>query len=75
MGVGKGSIAREIIKHSDYISIDTDDVIESMENRKLKPFLKKRVRSILESLKKMSHFGLKKALKTPLSQPAADFIK
>jgi len=36
MGVGKGSIAREVIKHSDYINIDTDDLIESMENRKIK---------------------------------------
>ena len=36
MGVGKGSVAREILKHSDYIAIDTDDLIESMENRKIK---------------------------------------
>ncbi len=36
MGVGKGSVAREVIKHSDYIAIDTDDLIESMENRKIK---------------------------------------
>ncbi|HIP54136.1 MAG TPA: shikimate kinase, partial [Sulfurimonas autotrophica] len=31
MGVGKGSVAREVVKHSDYIAIDTDDLIESME--------------------------------------------
>jgi shikimate kinase len=36
MGVGKGSVAREIIKQSDYIAVDTDDIIESMENRKVK---------------------------------------
>ena len=36
MGVGKGSVAREIIKNSDYIAIDTDDIIESMENRRVK---------------------------------------
>ena len=36
MGVGKGSVAREVIKHSDYITIDTDDLIESMENRRVK---------------------------------------
>ena len=36
MGVGKGSVAREVIKHSDYIAIDTDDLIESMENRRVK---------------------------------------
>ena len=36
MGVGKGSIAREIIKQSSYIAIDTDDLIESMENKTIK---------------------------------------
>jgi len=28
MGVGKGTIAREVIKYSDYMAIDTDDLIE-----------------------------------------------
>ena len=30
------SIAREVIKMSDYIAIDTDDIIESMENKTIK---------------------------------------
>ncbi|QOY55836.1 shikimate kinase [Candidatus Sulfurimonas marisnigri] len=36
MGVGKGSVAREVVKNSDYIAIDTDDLIESMENKSIK---------------------------------------
>ena len=36
MGVGKGSVAREVIKHSEYIAIDTDDLIESMANKRVK---------------------------------------
>lgn len=36
MGVGKGSVAREIHKLYNLIAIDTDDLIESMENRKIK---------------------------------------
>jgi shikimate kinase len=36
MGVGKGSVAREVIKHSSYVAIDTDDLIESMENKSIK---------------------------------------
>ncbi len=36
MGVGKGSVAREVVKHSDYMAVDSDDLIESMENRKIK---------------------------------------
>ncbi|MCI0500942.1 MAG: shikimate kinase [Epsilonproteobacteria bacterium] len=36
MGVGKGTLAREIVKYSDYFAIDTDDLIESLENKKIK---------------------------------------
>lgn len=36
MGVGKGSIAREIVKQTGMVALDTDDLIESMENRKVK---------------------------------------
>ena len=36
MGVGKGSVAREVIKHSEYVAIDTDDLIESMQNMTVK---------------------------------------
>ncbi|MCV6607363.1 MAG: AAA family ATPase [Campylobacterales bacterium] len=36
MGVGKGTLARELTKALDMMVIDTDDLIESMENRKVK---------------------------------------
>lgn len=36
MGVGKGTLAREIVRNSDFFAIDTDDLIESLENRKIK---------------------------------------
>ncbi|MEA1892558.1 MAG: shikimate kinase [Campylobacterota bacterium] len=36
MGVGKGSVAREVVKISDFIALDTDDLIESMQNQKIK---------------------------------------
>ena len=36
MGVGKGTVARALVKKSNMFSIDTDDLIESMENRKIK---------------------------------------
>lgn len=36
MGVGKGSLARELAKQTKRIAIDTDDLIESMENTKIK---------------------------------------
>jgi len=36
MGVGKGTVARAIVKNSDYFAVDTDDLIESLENKKVK---------------------------------------
>jgi len=36
MGVGKGTVARAFVKEFDVFAVDTDDLIESMENRKIK---------------------------------------
>jgi len=36
MGVGKGSVARLLSKKTGRINLDTDDLIESMENTKIK---------------------------------------
>ncbi len=37
MGVGKGTVARAMVKESSMYAIDnTDDLIESMENRAIK---------------------------------------
>ncbi|MDD4855814.1 MAG: shikimate kinase [Sulfuricurvum sp.] len=36
MGVGKGSIARAMVKKTAMMALDTDDVIESIENRSIK---------------------------------------
>ncbi len=40
MGVGKGSLARELVKETSMFAIDTDDLIESLENRKVKEIFK-----------------------------------
>ena len=41
MGVGKGSLARELVKLTSRVAIDTDDIIESMENTKIKKIFEK----------------------------------
>ncbi len=41
MGVGKGSLARELNKKLHKINIDTDDLIESMENTSVKKIFEK----------------------------------
>ncbi len=40
MGVGKGIVARAIAKTNGFFSVDTDDLIESFENRKIKKIFK-----------------------------------
>jgi len=41
MGVGKGTMARAYSRHSNRYNIDTDDLIESKENRSIKKIFKK----------------------------------
>ena len=60
MGVGKGSVAREIVRQSGIVAVDTDDLIESMENRKIKkifeeegePYFRERERRVAKWLHK-----------------------
>lgn len=40
MGVGKGNLSRALVKEVDMMAIDTDDLIESMENRFVKKIFK-----------------------------------
>jgi shikimate kinase len=50
MGVGKGSTARAYSKKYDSFIIDTDDLIESKENREIKKIFKKQGESYFRSL-------------------------
>ena len=68
MGVGKGSIAREVIKHSEYVAIDTDDLIESMENKKIKKIFQEDGEKYFRSIeKKLAHWLLGSVQNTLIS--------
>ncbi|QOG11958.1 shikimate kinase [Arcobacter sp. FWKO B] len=41
MGVGKGTIARAVVKSQGVFAVDTDDLIESMQNQKIKKIFEK----------------------------------
>jgi shikimate kinase len=75
MGVGKGSVAREIIKHSDYIAIDTDDLIESMENRKVKEIFSKEGENYFRKLENKVAKWLQKSVKNTLISTGGGFYK
>ena len=52
MGVGKGTVARELATSSDYFAVDTDDLIESFENAKIKKIFEKNGEPYFRELEK-----------------------
>ena len=75
MGVGKGSVAREIIKHSDYVAIDTDDLIESMENRTVKKIFAQEGEAYFRDLELKVSKWLKNSVKNTLISTGGGFYK
>jgi len=75
MGVGKGSVAREVIKHSDYIAIDTDDIIESMENKKIKQVFEDDGEVYFRKLEKDVSLWLERSVKDTLISTGGGFYK
>lgn len=75
MGVGKGSIAREVIKISDYISIDTDDLIESMENRSVKKIFEQSGETYFRDLEKRVSLWLQNSVSNTLISTGGGFYK
>lgn len=75
MGVGKGSVAREIIKHSEYIAIDTDDLIESMENKTIKKIFAQDGEEYFREIEKKISKWLKNSVKNTLISTGGGFYK
>ena len=75
MGVGKGSVAREVIKHADYMTIDTDDLIESMENRKIKKIFEQEGEAYFRKLEKNVAQWLEMSVKDTLVSTGGGFYK
>lgn len=75
MGVGKGTIAREIVKTSDYVAIDTDDIIESMENKSVKEIFNENGEEYFRALEKKVSLWLEKSVKDTLISTGGGFYK
>lgn len=75
MGVGKGSVARELIKLSKYIAIDTDDLIESMENKKIKKIFEDEGEPYFRELEKNISIWLENSVKDTLISTGGGFYK
>lgn len=75
MGVGKGSVARAMIKRSGMIGIDTDDLIESMENRKVKLIFQEEGEAYFRQLERKVARWLKKSVNDTLISTGGGFFK
>ena len=75
MGVGKGSVAREVAKNSDYMTVDTDDMIESMQNRKIKKIFEDDGEKYFRDLEKQVSFWLQKNVKNTMISTGGGFYK
>ena len=75
MGVGKGTVARALAKESDAYAIDTDDMIESLENRKIKDIFKEDGEAYFRSLEKKTASWLEKNVSNAIISTGGGFYK
>lgn len=75
MGVGKGTTAREIVKHSGMVAIDTDDLIESMENRKIKKIFEDEGEAYFRALEQRVAHWIQKSVTNTLISTGGGFYK
>lgn len=75
MGVGKGTVAREIVKYSDYVAIDTDDLIESMKNSTIKEIFQNEGEESFRELEKKVAKWLESSVKNTLISTGGGFFK
>ncbi len=75
MGVGKGAIARELVRQTDLFALDTDDLIESMENRKIKKIFKEEGEEYFRKLEQKCANWLCKNVSSSIISTGGGFYK
>ncbi len=75
MGVGKGTIARGLVKQSDMFAIDTDDLIESMENQKIKKIFELEGEPYFRNLEKKTAIWLENNVSNTIISTGGGFYK
>ena len=75
MGVGKGTVARALVKKSNMFAIDTDDLIESMENRKIKKIFEIEGEPYFRALEKKTALWLGKSVNNTIISTGGGFYK
>ena len=75
MGVGKGTIARAYAKEFDEFAIDTDDLIESLENRKIKNIFAEDGEPYFRALEKKCALWLEKNVRNSIISTGGGFYR
>ncbi len=75
MGVGKGTIARGLVKNSSMFAIDTDDLIESMENRTIKKIFATEGEPYFRDLEKKTAVWLENNVSNTIISTGGGFYK
>jgi shikimate kinase len=75
MGVGKGTVARALVNNSDYFAIDTDDIIESLENKKIKKIFKHYGENHFRECEKKCAIWCEKNIKNTIISTGGGFYK
>lgn len=75
MGVGKGTVARALVEKSGMYAIDTDDLIESMENRKIKKIFEEDGEPYFRALEKKTALWLENSVKSTIISTGGGFYK
>lgn len=75
MGVGKGTVARALVKSCDHFAIDTDDLIESMDNRKVKKIFQEDGEAYFRVLEKRCSIWLEKNVDNTIISTGGGFFK
>ncbi len=75
MGVGKGTTARAYAKKFNSFAIDTDDLIESLENRKIKEIFKDSGEEYFRELEQRCAKWLQNSVKNSIISTGGGFYK
>ena len=75
MGVGKGTVARAMVKESSMYAIDTDDLIESMENRAIKKIFAVEGEAYFRNLEKKTALWLESSVDNTIISTGGGFYR
>ena len=75
MGVGKGTVARALVKNSNLFAVDTDDLIESIENKKIKKIFEENGEVYFRILEKKCALWCEKNLKGTIISTGGGFYR